>query len=133
MALPSLSCGAGPKTLAPLSSYVEGSENRRRIMEAQHCDHVSAGGARHAGNILLLCHYHHGALGDAVTRTEVTRALGQASNHSLAFNSDNGVSTSIQGKVVNIHPTQRQTPVSLFFTREHADYWLTKAAEEKLL
>ena len=125
--------GAEPKMLAPLSSYVEGSENRRRIMEAQHCDHVNAGGARHAGNIILLCHYHHGALGDAVTRTEVARALGQASNRRLTFNSDKGVSNYIQGKVVNIHLLQRQTPVSLFFTKEHADYWLTKATEEKLL
>lgn len=124
---------AEPQKLAPLSSYVEGSDNRRRIMEAQHCDHVNAGGARHAGNIVLLCHYHHGALGDAVTRTEVTRALGHASNRRLTFNSDNGVSNSIHGKVVKINPPQRQTPVSLFFTKEHADYWLTKATEEKLL
>ena len=125
--------GAEPETLAPISSYVEDSENRRRIIEAQHCDHVNAGGARHAGNIILLCHNHHGALGDAVTRTEITRALGQASNRKLTFNSDNGVSNSIQGKVVNTHPPQRETPVSLFFTNEHADYWLTKATEEGLL
>ena len=123
---------AEPKTLAPPSSYVEGSENRRRIIEAQHCDHVNAGGARHAGNILLLCHYHHGALGDAVTRTEVTRALGQGSNRRLTFNADNGVSNSIRGKIITVQPPQRQTPVSLFFTREHADYWLTKATEEGL-
>ncbi|MCY3912591.1 MAG: hypothetical protein OXG43_05005 [Chloroflexi bacterium] len=124
---------AEPKTLAPLSSYVEGSQNRRRIMEAQHCDHVNAGGARHVGNILLLCHYHHRGLGDAVTRTEVTRALGQGSTRWLTFNADNGVANTIQGKIVTIHPPQRQTPVSLFFTREHADYWLTKATEERLL
>jgi len=124
---------AEPKTLAPLSSYVEGSQNRRRIMEAQHCDHVNAGGARHVGNILLLCHYHHGALGDAVTRTEVTRALGQGRNRRLTFNSDNGVSNTIQGKVVTILPPQRPTSVSLFFTREHAAYWLTKAKEEGIL
>ncbi len=38
-----------------------------------------------------------------------------------------------QGKVVTIHPPQRQTAVLLVFTREHADYWLTKATEESLL
>lgn len=123
---------AEPETLAPPSSYVEGSENRRRIIEAQHCDHVNAGGARHAGNILLLCHYHHGALGDAITRTEVTRALGQGSNHRLTFNADNGVSNSILGKIVTVQPPQRENPVSLFFTKGHADYWLTKATEEGL-
>ena len=122
-----------PKTLAPSSSYVAVPENRRMIMHAHHCDHVSADGARHVGNILLLCHYHHRALGDAVTRTEVTRAFAQASSRRLTFNSDNGVSNSLQGKVVTIHPPQRQNPVSMFFTKEHADYWLTKAAEEGVL
>ena len=122
-----------PNTLAPLSSYVEVPENRRPIMQAHHCDHVNAGGARHVGNILLLCHYHHLDLGDAVTRTEVIRAFGQAGSRSLTFNSGSGVSNSLQGKVVTIHPPQRQAAVSLFFTKEHADYWLIKATEEGLL
>ena len=122
-----------PDTLAPISSYVEISENRRLIMQAHHCDHYSGDGARHAGNILLLCHYHHRALGDAVTRTEVTRAFDQAGSRRLTFNSENGVSNSLQGRIVTVHPPQRQNPVLLFFTKEHADYWLTKATEEGLL
>ena len=125
--------GTEPKTLAPSLSYVAVPENRRLIMHAHHCDHVNAGGARHAGNILLLCRYHHLVIGDAVTRTEVTRAFGQAGNRRLTFNSDNGVSNSLQGKVVTIHPAQRENPVSLFFSEEHADYWLTKAAEENFV
>ena len=125
--------GSEPKTLAPPSSYVEASENRRKIMEAQHCDHVSAGGARHAGNILLLCRYHHLDLGDAVTRTEITRALHQASPRKLVFNSERGASSPLQGKVVTIQPPQRRNPVVLFFTNGHATYWLTKATEEGLL
>ena len=121
---------AEPQTLAPLASYVEIPENRRRIMQAHHCDHVAAGGARHVGNILLLCRYHHLDLGDAVTRTEVTQAFSQAASRTLRFNSDKGVSNSLQGKVVTIHPPQRETSMSLFFTIEHANYWLNKAAEE---
>ena len=124
---------AEPQTLAPLSSYVEGFEHRRRIIEAQHCDHVSAGGARHVGNIVLLCIYHHGDLGDAVSRTEVTRAFGQASIRTLTFSSGNGVSKSLRGRVITIQPPQRQTPVSFFFTEAHADFWLMKATEEGLL
>lgn len=122
-----------PKTLAPPSSYVEAFENRRKIMEAQHCDHYSARGARHAGNILLLCRHHHLDLGDAVTRTEITRALQQASSRMLTFDSPGGVSSPLQGKVVSIQPPQRHDPVVLFFTNEHATYWLTKATEEGLL
>ena len=122
-----------PTELAPLSSYAANPENRSQIMQAHHCDHVSAGGARHAGNILLLCRYHHLALGDAVTRTDVTRAFGQAGSRRLTFNSYSGVSNSIQGRVVTVHPPQRQNTVSLFFTQEHADHWLQLAAEECLI
>ena len=123
---------AEPKILAPLSSYVALSENRRQVMHAHHCDHVNAGGARHAGNILLLCRYHHLALGDAVTRIDVLQAFEQAGRHSRTFNADDGVSKCLQGEVVAIHPPQRRDPVSLFFTKEHAAYWLTKADQEGL-
>lgn len=128
-------CLAGnePMTLAPPSSYVEASENRRKIMEAQHCDHVSAGGARHAGNIILLCRYHHLDFGDAVTRTEITRALSQASPRELMFDPEIGAASPLQGKVVTILPPQRHKPVVLFFTDQHARYWLAKATEEGLL
>ena len=124
---------AEPQTLAPLSSYVEVYEHRRCIMETHHYDHVNASGARHAGNIVLLCIYHHGALGDAVSRTEITRAFAQARTRTLTFNSGNGMSKSLQGRVISIQPPQRQTPVSFFFTEEHANYWLTMATEEGLL
>lgn len=122
-----------PITLAPSSSYVALYQNRQPIMEAHHCDHVNAGGARHAGNLLLLCHYHHLELGDAVGRLEVTQALRQAEDRSLTFSSDDGVPYSVKGKVVKIQPPQRQTTVLLFFTTKHADYWLTKACEEELI
>lgn len=120
-------------TLAPHASYAAIHENRRRIIHAHHCDHESAGGARHAGNILLLCAYHHLSFGDAFTRNEVTRSFDQAVNSTLTFNSGNGLSRAIQGKVVTIHPAQLETSVTFFFTIEHADYWLSKAAEEGLL
>ena len=122
--------GMDPKELAPSSSYVAGSENRSQIMQAHHCDHVSAGGARHAGNIILLCRYHHLDLGDAVTRSDITRSFDRGSIRRLTFTSDNGVSKSLRGRVVTVHPPQRQKPVSLFFTKDHADYWLTMATEK---
>ena len=119
--------GMAPRELAPSSSYVERSENRRRIIDAHHCDQVEAGGARHAGNIVLLCHYHHLELGDAITRSDITRSLDQAGTRTLMFRSERGVSRHVDGWVVTIHPPQRQDAVSLFFTKEHADYWLTEA------
>ena len=125
--------GMEPNTLAPSSSYAAIPLNRSPIMQAHHCDHVSAGGARHVGNILLLCRYHHLALGDAVSRAEVTQAFSQASSRSMTFNSDNGVSNSLEGKIITFHPPQRQSSVSLFFTTQHADFWLKKAKEEGLI
>ena len=125
--------GSEPRTLAPLSSYAGITQNRSPMMQAHHCDHVNAGGARHAGNILLLCRYHHLALGDAVSRAEVIQALGQARMHRLTFDSGNGVKTTLEGKVVTVHPPQRQDSISLFFTATHSDYWLAKAAEEGLV
>ena len=121
-----------PRTLAPSASYAAVSQNRSPMMQAHHCDHVNAGGARHVGNILLLCRYHHLALGDAVSRLEIIQAFSQARGHRLTFDSANGVPNLLEGKVITIHPPQRKESISLFFTAEHSGYWLDKADEEGL-
>ena len=122
-----------PKLLAPPSSYVELHHNRQPIMHAHHCDQVHAGGARHAGNLLLLCSFHHFAFGDAVSRVEVIQSLHQATEMTLTFSGDNGVLRDVDGNIATIHPPQRPAPFSLFFTKQHKDYWLTKASEEGLI
>ena len=122
--------GAGPQTLAPTSSYAFVHHNRRRMMEAHHCDQVNAGGARHAGNILLLCYFHHRFLGDAVSRAEVVRSFRSMVDHAITFGSDGDAGKRVSGKLVELHPPQRDNPITLFFTLGHLDYWATKAAEE---
>ena len=102
-------------------------------MHAHHCDQVRAGGARHAGNLLLLCSFHHFAFGDAVSRVEVIQSLHQATEMTLTFSGDNGVLRDVDGNIATIHPPQRPAPFSLFFTKQHKDYWLTKASEEGLI
>ena len=119
-----------PSVLAPRSSYVEGDHNRRRLIEAQHCDHVNARGARHAGNILIMCKFHHDALGDAFGRVEVVQSLNESRDRSLTFRTTDGRQNVIQGKMVAINPPQRQESISLFFTTQHMEYWLKKASEE---
>ena len=99
---------AEPKTLAPTSSYAYLHQNRRQIMEAHHCDQVVAGGARHAGNLLLLCNFHHHFLGDAVSREEVVRSFHSMVDHVVAFQSDNGNDQIVSGKLVKVHPPQRK-------------------------
>ena len=122
-----------PKILAPTSSYAFRHQNRRQIMEAHHCDQVRAGGARHAGNLLLLCDYHHQFLGDAVSRREVVHSLQSTDDHTVTFQSDDGDIQAVEGKLVMIHPPQRDDPIRLFFTVEHLKYWKTKASEEGII
>ena len=119
--------------LAPSSSYVALHQNRQQVMKAHHCDHVESNGARHVGNIILLCHYHHLEFGDAVSRSEVIQSLCRAQDQNMTFISNDGVSKIISGKRATVHPPQRQVPVSIFFTKEHAHYWLDKAHEEGFL
>ena len=121
---------AEPKTLAPMSSYAFLHQNRRQIMEAHHCDQVGAGGARHAGNLLLLCNYHHHFLGDAVSRGEVVDSFRSMVDHEITFRSDAGGDQTVSGKLVKVLPPQRDNPISLFFTLEHVEYWAKKASEE---
>ena len=47
-------CERTPRELAPPGSYIQWEEVRRRVVEAHHVDLKSAGGARHAGNLILL-------------------------------------------------------------------------------
>ena len=119
-----------PETLAPASSYAFLHQNRRQIMEAHHCDQVRAGGARHVGNILLLCNYHHHYVGDAVSRGEIIRAFPSGVDHQVTFRSGEWDGQEVSGKLITVHPPQRDNPISLFFTPEHLGYWATKASEE---
>ena len=116
--------------LAPVSSYVEGDYNRRRMIEAQHCDHVNARGARHAGNIILMCKFHHDSLGDAFGRQEVLRSFQKAKGHSVVFSANGGMQERVQGKIVTVNPPQREKPISIFFTTQHFEFWQKKASEE---
>ena len=121
---------AEPMTLAPTSSYAFLHQNRRQIMEAHHCDQVAAGGARHAGNLLLLCNYHHLFFGDAVSRGELVHSFHSMVDHVVVFPSDDGRGQPVSGKLVKVHPPQREESISLFFTPWHLEYWKMKASEE---
>ncbi len=73
-------CERLPTELAPAGSYVEWEEVRSRIVEAHHVDPKSGGGARHAGNLILLCKLHHDNYGRRLTREAVTIALRKATD-----------------------------------------------------
>ena len=110
-----------PKELAPEGSYVYGEEVRRMLIEAHHVDPKSGGGARHAGNLIVLCHYHHHNYGRKLTRLKVTRALRENSiPQTIRFGENNQV----EGKLIEYTILDDGEPINIFFTNPHAEFWL---------
>ena len=119
-------CERPPKELAPTGSYIEWEEVRRHVVEAHHPDLVSAGGARHAGNLILLCKRHHDNYGRQLSRAAVTAALRDGSKErSIDF----GEGAPIEGRQIEIGISGTGEPVKLFFTEYHVDYWLKRAPD----
>lgn len=118
--------------LAPVNSYVEIPENRSRVIRAHHPDQVHAGGARHAGNLLVLCNHHHRYLGDALSRQDVTKALKEtATGYQVVFQmSIHGkiIQRTVSGKLITIMVPSTSEMIKCFFTDSHAEYWLKKAS-----
>jgi hypothetical protein len=116
-----------PGALAPKGSYVEHQENRQRLIDAHHPDAVDAGGARHAGNLLILSHLNHHRYGRHISRDQITDALKAGGTpHRVTFASG-ASSTVVKGVVVEITLPATGSIVPIFFTRWHRDYWLNKA------
>ncbi len=118
--------------LAPVDSYVDIAENRSAVMKAHHPDQVDPGGARHAGNMLILCNYHHKLIGDALSRQDVTDALrGSMQGYEIVFKSHvDGklLEKTVLGKVVSIDIPLTGETIRCFFTNSHAKYWIEKAS-----
>lgn len=120
-------CEHLPADLAPVGSYVEWEEVRRRIVEAHHVDPKSGGGARHAGNLILLCKLHHDNYGRRLTRESVTIALRKATRKKVVrFGVDGSNLSDLSGRVVEVAIPDTGEIVSIFFTDEHARYWLSQ-------
>jgi len=119
-----------PEELAPDKSYAEIKENRAGMIEAHHPDQVNAGGARHAGNMLIECSYHHSELGDKISRDDVsTGLLVSAEDHNVVFKAiTNGKPNqrNVPGKLVTIKVPSTNKFVKCFFTDWHAQYWIQK-------
>ena len=120
--------GDGPSVLAPKRSYAEFQENRKRLIDAHHPDLVEAGGARHAGNVLILSHLSHHRYGRHISRKSVTDALkagGLPKSVQYGSGKDKVI---VEGVVITLDLPAINESVSLFFTDEHREYWLAKAA-----
>lgn len=119
-------CKRPPQELAPVGSYVEWEEVRRHVVEAHHVDLKSAGGARHAGNLILLCKFHHDNYGRRLTRVAVTDALqGEKKDSVVHFGNGSDASLEVKGQSIEIEIPDTGEVVGIFFTNYHADHWLT--------
>ena len=119
-------CALPTHKLAPVDSYVEWEEVRRHVIEAHHVDLKSAGGARHAGNLILLCKLHHDNYGRRLARTAVTAALRDNARPTVVhFQADSPVA----GERITLVIPDSGDVVELFFTDEHAAYWLSAAPQ----
>lgn len=120
-------CERSPLNLAPAGSYVEWEEVRRHIVQAHHVDPKSGQGARH-GNFILLCTLHHDNYGRRLTREAVTTALREPKKEKIVRFGDDGTPLStVDGRVTQVVIPDNGEVVSIFFTDEHVDYWLSQA------
>ena len=119
-------CKQVPNILAPVDSYVESAEVRQKVMEVHHVALKHAGGARHAGNLILLCIYHHNNYGRRLTREWITGALeDNPKTKSINFSID-GEENKLKGKIVNIVFPDKGDSVCIFFADLHAKFWLDR-------
>jgi len=120
-------CERSPGELAPTGSYIQWEEVRRRVVEAHHVDPKSGMGARHAGNLILLCKLHHDNYGRRLTRETVTGALQHKTlEKTVRFESDDGPISDLNGRAIKVKIPDTGDVVSIFFTHEHAQFWLSR-------
>lgn len=116
-------CRHPPRKLAPVGSYIESEEVRQSVVHAHHTDLVSAGGVRHAGNLILLCKLHHDNYGQQFTRAGVTAALrGSRKEVTISFGHD----SEVKGQEIELEISGTGEVVKLFFTNHHIEYWLSQ-------
>ena len=116
-------CESSPARLAPVGSYIESEEARQYVVDAHHADLVAAGGARHAGNIILLCKMHHENYGRQLTRAGIGAALrNNPKRVSVCYDADSNVN----GQQIEVVISGTGEVVKLFFTEFHIEYWLSQ-------
>ena len=114
-------CDKLPQDLAPVGSYIESEEVRRSVIHAHHVDAKAGGGARHAGNMLLLCKLHHHNFGARLTRDAITIALRGQPQRVVKRFPENSLA---EGPLLELEIADTGEVVRLFFTEDHAKYWL---------
>ncbi len=121
-----------PAELALPQTYLWLGRFRRGILEAHHVDHLqnAMGAARGAGNLLILCEYHHQLVGDGLVGDIVRQALREATPLTRHFASGDGSGEFkfFAGLLAAVTLDREPFRIGLYFTKEHAEAWRRRAA-----
>lgn len=117
---------------APPGTYVFAPGYRQRLLHAHHVQHRQNGGALGAGNLIVVCEYHHRLWGDQLARDAVLAGLAAATSLKRSFPKDEtGTDLEVQtGLRVEVPLSVPPYRARLFFTAEHAAAWRAGAADE---
>ncbi|AZV18962.1 hypothetical protein [Mesorhizobium sp. M7A.F.Ce.TU.012.03.2.1] len=110
---------------APPGTYVFAPGYRQRFLHAHHVQHRQNGGALGAGNLLVLCEYHHRLFGDQLSRALVLAGLAEATPLKRAFPVDEA-GERLRRRSGLLARTALSAPpfeARLYFTEEHAAAW----------
>jgi hypothetical protein len=110
---------------APPGTYVFAPGYRQRLLHAHHVQHRQNGGALGAGNLLVLCEYHHRLFGDRLSREMVLAGLATATPVKRAFPEDEAGERLQRraGLLVSMPLSAAPFEARLYFTAEHAAAW----------
>jgi hypothetical protein len=111
-----------PAQLAPIGSYVQYAEIRRQIIEGHHADARDGGGPDHAGNLILLCKFHHANFGRRLSRKAITEALKGATGACRTFSAAD-LPKVVTGKIARVRIADTEEVFPLFFSDNHAKFW----------
>jgi hypothetical protein len=118
-----------PKDLTPKFTYLWDDEYRSRRLEAHHVAHLQNYGGLGAGNLIILCEYHHDFLGDRLDRQEIVQKLKTAKKSARTFGERR---TRIAGRTIDIELDVPPYKLALFFTETHAAAWMERAQDFQL-
>ena len=116
---------AGPLRLAPRGTYAYRPLHRRSFMVGHHVDPIHGEGVRWVSNMLILCDYHHRQLGDRLEHAAIGAALRAGEARQVDFEDPDGAGVRVEGTVAQVQLDSEPFQVSVFFTSEHAESWLT--------
>lgn|GEM_PF-5838700 len=110
---------------APPGTYVFAPGYRQRFLHAHHVQHRQNGGALGAGNLLVLCEYHHRLFGDQLSRALVLAGLADAAPLKRAFPEDEAGERLQRrsGLLARIPLSTAPFEARLYFTEEHSTAW----------